>query len=218
MLKKTVYGLPEFYRAEIRKADVISNPGCYPTVSTLALLPLVSEGLIDLDSIIVDAKSGVSGAGKKLATSTHFSEANENFNAYKVNEHQHMPEIGQNLNYAAHAEVSFAFVPHLLPVNRGILSTIYVKKRSHVKPAQLAKALEQYFSKEPFVRFLGENKFPALNDVVNTNFCDIGVKVDAKTGRVILISAIDNLLKGASGQAVQNMNIRLGFSEETALL
>lgn len=219
LLRKAVYGLPEMFRPEIQKADLIANPGCYPTSVILGLYPLVKEKLIVLDSIIIDSKSGTSGAGKKLSQALHFPETNENFNAYKVNEHQHMPEIEQVLNgAAAGAKVSFTFVPHLLPLTRGILSTTYAEKCPGVSSSRIVRAFESCYGEEPFTRFRGEGVFPSLRDVQHTNFCDIGVKIDPRTGRVIVISVIDNLIKGASGQAVQNMNIRLGFSEETALL
>ncbi len=219
LLRNAVYGLPEVFKSEIREANLIANPGCYPTGVILGLYPLIREKLIRFDSIIVDAKSGVSGAGRKMSLATHFSESNENFSAYKVNQHQHMPEIAQTLREAAGGEeVNFTFVPYLLPLTRGILSTIYATKKPHVKPAQIAKAFESAYAGEPFVRFRGEGDFPSVRDVQHTNFCDIGIKSDVKTGQVIIITAIDNLLKGASGQAVQNMNVRLGFSEETGLL
>ena len=219
LLRQAVYGLPEVYRLRIREANLIANPGCYPTGVILGLYPLIREKLINFDSIISDSKSGVSGAGKKFTLATHFSEANENFNAYKVNKHQHMPEIEQTLrDIANHAELHFTFVPHLLPLMRGILSTIYVKKRNGVKAAEIIQVFKKYYDSEPFVRFRGEGFFPSLRDVQHTNFCDIGVSVESKTDQVIVISAIDNLLKGASGQAVQNMNIRCGFAEESGLL
>lgn len=220
LIQKAVYGLPEIYRKEIAEANLIANPGCYPTGVILGLLPLLQEGLIDLKStIVVDSKSGTSGAGKKLTQALQFSEVNENFYAYKVNQHQHMPEVAQTLNdVSRRGKVTFSFVPHLLPLTRGILSTIYSKKRSGVSGAQIVRAFQQCYQCEPFVRFLGEGVFPSLKQVQYTNFCDVGVKVDSGTGQVIVISAIDNLVKGASGQAVQNMNIRLGFEEETALL
>ena len=159
------------------------------------------------------------GAGTKLSMATHFSETHENFSAYKVNRHQHMPEIAQTLSDMTNgSHVHFSFVPHLLPVNRGILSTIYVQRRPGVKTAQIAKAFHETYAKEPFVKFLGEDIFPSLKDVQCTNFCSIGIRVEEKSGQVIIISAIDNLVKGASGQAVQNMNVRFKFSEETALI
>ena len=218
LLKRAVYGLPEVYREQIRKADLIANPGCYPTGALLGLYPLIKNDLIKQDSIIIDAKSGVSGAGKKLSLATQFCEVDENFGAYKVNRHQHTPEIEQVLADVALQKVDVTFVPHLLPVNRGILSTIYVKRKAGVKKDKLVKAFETFVASEPFVRFLGAGRFPTLRNVQFTNFCDIGISIDDKSDQVIVITAIDNLLKGASGQAVQNMNIRLGFPEEAGLI
>lgn len=218
LLSKAVYGLPELNRSEIRKTNLIANPGCYPTGAALGLLPLLKEKLIDLHSIIIDSKSGVSGAGKKLAMTTHFSEVNENFNAYKVNQHQHMPEIEQTLSQAAGDDVKITFVPHLLPITRGIFSTIYTKKHASVKPGKIIEAFEAYYKVEPFVRFLGEGMSPTIKSVAHTNFCDISVQINPKTHQVIVMTTIDNLVKGASGQAVQNMNIRMNFSEEAGLL
>ncbi|MBI4388466.1 MAG: N-acetyl-gamma-glutamyl-phosphate reductase, partial [Candidatus Omnitrophica bacterium] len=190
LLKESVYGLPEIYREEIRGARLIANPGCYPTGVVLGLFPLVKRRLINLGSIVVDSKSGVSGAGKKLSLTTHFSEVNENFGAYKVNQHQHMPEIAQVLNdVSVTEEVKFTFVPHLLPITRGLLSTIYAEKRSGVKPQEIVKAFREGFESEPFVRFRGEGVFPSVRDVQNTNFCDVGIQIDPKSGRVIVITA-----------------------------
>jgi N-acetyl-gamma-glutamyl-phosphate reductase len=217
LLKKAVYGLPEIYRSEIRKADLIANPGCYPTGAILGLWPLLKNKLVDRGSIVIDAKSGVSGAGKKLNPATQFCEVGENFYAYKVNRHQHTPEIVQTLSEASKGSVSITFVPHLLPIQRGILTTMYLRKRKGVKDQAIAKALIQTYQKEPFVRVKAEGLFPMLKDVQHTNFCDIGFSVDSKTSRVIVITAIDNLLKGASGQAVQNMNVRFGFPEVEGL-
>ena len=218
ILKKAVYGLPEIHRNEIRKADLIANPGCYPTSAVLALWPLIQRKLICLDSIIIDSKSGVSGAGKKLSPATHFCEVAGNFKAYKVNQHQHTPEIEQTLSEQAGKKVKVTFVPHLLPIDRGILSTIYTRRNPKVTPLQIVRAFQETYEKEPFVRFRGQGVFPAIKDVVGTNFCDIGVAVDSTEDRVIVISAIDNLLKGASGQAVQNMNVRYAFPEDEGLL
>jgi N-acetyl-gamma-glutamyl-phosphate reductase len=217
-LAKSVYGLPEIYRLKIRKARFIANPGCYPTASILALAPLVALGIAELDSIIIDAKSGVTGAGRTLAEGFLFSEVNEDFKAYKINAHQHSPEINQELSKLAGKKIHVTFVPHLLPLSRGILSTIYCKKTQKAK-GKKQKAIDLYrkfYKKEPFVRIKEEGSFPRLKDVALTNFCDIGIKEDADS--VIVISAIDNLLKGASGQAVQNMNIMYKFPETTALL
>jgi N-acetyl-gamma-glutamyl-phosphate reductase len=217
LLKKAVYALPEWNRAEIKKADLIANPGCYVTSVLLATLPLVKNKLIEADSIIADCKSGVSGAGRKLAESTHFCEAGENFSAYKVNHHQHMPEIEQLLSEAAGKKVVITFVPHLLPVKRGILSTLYLERKKGVSVSQIVDCFTQAYAKEPFVRVLPLGKTPQLKDVVYTNFCNLGIVADENISRVIVISAIDNLLKGASGQAIQNFNIRFGFPETAGL-
>jgi N-acetyl-gamma-glutamyl-phosphate reductase len=217
-LSQAVYGLPEIYRAKIKDARLIANPGCYPTASLLALAPLVAFNLIEGNSIIIDAKSGVTGAGRKIAEGFLFSEINEDFKAYKVNIHQHAPEIDQELSKLAGKKLSVTFTPHLLPLNRGILSTIYVKKSKKLKgkSQNLIALYKKFYKKEPFVRIREEGDFPRIKDVVRTNFCDIGIKDDADS--IIIICAIDNLLKGASGQAVQNMNIMYKFPEYTALV
>ena len=215
-IKRAVYGLPEIYRARIKNASLIANPGCYPTVSILALAPLVSLGLCKADSIIIDAKSGVTGAGRKLAEGFLFSEVNEDFKAYKVDCHQHSPEINQELSILHGKKLEATFVPHLLPLNRGILATIYAEKADKQKAAGLTAIYKKFYKSEPFVRIKDEGVFPRLRDVCGTNFCDIGIKDCG--GKVIVIAVIDNLLKGAAGQAVQNMNIMYKFVEETALL
>ena len=222
-LPQAIYGLPELYRTKIKNAKLIANPGCYPTVSILALAPLAAFNLIELDSIIIDAKSGVTGAGRKIVEGFLFSEVNEDFKAYKVNAHQHAPEINQELSKLGGRKISVTFVPHLLPVNRGILATIYVKKNQKSLPSRqagknqnLIDLYKKFYKKEPFVRIRDEGDFPQLKDVVGTNFCDITIKDEAD--KVIIVAAIDNLLKGASGQAVQNMNIMYNFPEYTALL
>lgn len=217
LLRKAVYGLPEINREKIRQASLIANPGCYPTGAILGILPLLREGLVEQDSIVIDSKSGVSGAGKKLSAATQFCELDENFYAYKVNRHQHTPEIEQALSEAAEEAITVTFVPHLLPIDRGILSTIYLKKKRGVKREALAEAYREAYRDEPFVRVKSEGVFPMLKDVQYTNYCDIGFALDGETDRVIVITAIDNLLKGASGQAVQNMNIRCGFPEDEGL-
>jgi N-acetyl-gamma-glutamyl-phosphate reductase len=217
-LAEAVYGLPEIYRAKIKNASLIANPGCYPTVSILALAPLVAFGLAEIDSIIIDAKSGVTGAGRKIAEGFLFSEVNEDFKAYKVNMHQHSPEINQELSKLAGKKIKVTFVPHLLPLSRGILATVYVRKskKSKAKSQNLINLYKKFYKKEPFIRIRDEGEFPRVKDVTGTNFCDIGIKDNAD--RVIVIAAIDNLLKGASGQAVQNMNIMYNLPEYTALL
>lgn len=218
LLKKAVYGLPELYRAKIKKADLIANPGCYPTAAILGIAPLLRAGLIEEQWITVDAKSGVSGAGKKLNAATQFCEVNENFYAYKVGKHQHTPEIAQTLADAAGKEVGLTFVPHLLPIDRGILATSYLKRRKGVTAAQVEAAYQKAYAKEPFVRLKREGSYPALRDVQRTNYCDIGFWADAESERLIVVTAIDNLIKGASGQAVQNFNLRMGFAEEEGLI
>jgi len=217
-LAEAVYGLPEIYRAKIKNARLVANPGCYPTVSILALAPLVAFDLVDTDSIIIDAKSGVTGAGRKIAEGFLFSEVNEDFKAYKVNMHQHSPEINQELSKLAGRKIKVTFVPHLLPLSRGILATVYVRKskKSKAKSQNLINLYKKFYKKEPFVRIRDEGDFPRVKDVAGTNFCDIGIKDNAEG--IIVIAVIDNLLKGASGQAVQNMNIMYKFPEDTALL
>jgi N-acetyl-gamma-glutamyl-phosphate reductase len=216
-LKEAIYGLPELYREKIKKARLIANPGCYPTAAILALAPAIAFGLVDLSQIIIDAKSGVSGAGRKAAEELIFSEINEDFKAYKVNTHQHIPEINQELAKLAGKKINVTFVPHLLPLNRGILETIYLKKnqKSKIKNQKLITLYKKFYKKEPFVRIKDEGDFPTLKEVVGTNFCDIGIKDYGNI--IIIIVAIDNLLKGASGQAVQNMNIMYEFPEYSGL-
>ncbi|MEM7817007.1 MAG: N-acetyl-gamma-glutamyl-phosphate reductase [Candidatus Aenigmatarchaeota archaeon] len=214
-LKKAVYGLPEIYRSKIKKAQLIANPGCYPTVSILALLPLLKFNLIEQNSIIIDAKSGATGAGRKLTENLLFSEINEDFKAYKVNAHQHIPEINQELSKIANKNIEVVFVPHLLPLNRGILVTIYVKKKSF-KQKEYLELYKEFYKDEPFVRVKDKGEFPTLKDVIYTNYCDIGIKEDKDL--LIIIACIDNLLKGASGQAVQNMNIMFGWKETVGII
>jgi N-acetyl-gamma-glutamyl-phosphate reductase len=217
-LKEAVYGLPEIYRLKIREAKLIANPGCYPTAAILALAPLASVNLIDTDSLVIDAKSGVTGAGRKIAESFLFSEINEDFKAYKVNMHQHAPEIDQELSKLALKKIKVTFVPHLLPLSRGILATVYAVKEEAAKKKKqdIIGLYEKFYNKEPFVRIRKEGDFPRLKDVVGTNFCDICIKEEAD--KIIIVAAIDNLLKGASGQAVQNMNIMYKFPENLGLL
>jgi N-acetyl-gamma-glutamyl-phosphate reductase len=213
-----VYGLPELHREKIKDARLITNPGCYPTAAILGLAPLIVADLVDLDSIVIDAKSGVTGAGRKIGEEFLFSEIDEDFKAYKVNIHQHIPEIDQELSKLAVKKINVTFVPHLLPLKRGILETIYVRKshKSGVRSQKSISLYKKFYKKEPFVRIRDEDDFPKLKDVVGTNFCDIGIKDSGSM--IIIIVTIDNLLKGASGQAVQNMNIMYKFPEYTALL
>lgn len=217
LLKQAVYGLPELNRDQISEAELISNPGCYPTASALAILPLIRRKLIEPSNIIIDAKSGVSGAGKKLTAATQFAELDENFYAYKVGGHQHTPEIEQVLSQAAGSKVTVTFTAHLLPVERGILATVYLNRKKGVSGDKIRRAFREDYENEPFVRLLPEGEYPSIKAVQKTNYCDIGIFASAKTDRVIVVSAIDNLVKGAAGQAVQNMNIRYAFSEEEGL-
>lgn len=217
-IRAAVYGLPELYRNKIKKSRFIANPGCYPTAAILGLAPLAALSLIESDSIIIDAKSGITGAGRTLNQDLLFGNVNENFKAYKVNVHQHAPEISQELSKLFGRKSNIVFVPHILPLNKGILETIYVRKNARLKrnTADLINLYRKFYKDEPFVRIRDEGVFPQLRDVVDTNFCDIGIKADAKN--IIIVAAIDNLLKGASGQAVQNMNIMYNIPEKTALI
>jgi len=217
LLHEAVYGLPELYREKIREARLVANPGCYPTSIILALAPLLKSHLIKEESIIVDAKSGVTGAGRKLTLATHFPEINENFYPYKVEGHRHLPEMEQELSRLAGTQVKVTFVPHLAPLNRGILSTCYASLKRYTKVEKILRIYRDFYKDEPFVEILEKGKVPRITDVATSNRCRIGLAVDERTDRIIVISAIDNLGKGASGQAVQNMNIMCGFKEDEGL-
>jgi N-acetyl-gamma-glutamyl-phosphate reductase len=218
LLAEAVYGIPELYRETIRKAVVVANPGCYPTSVILGLAPLLKVGWIDTASIIVDAKSGVSGAGREPQVTSLFCEVNEGFKAYKVGgQHRHIPEMEQELARIAGCEIRISFTPHLLPVNRGILSTIYGSLRPDATADELTDLYRRHYQDEPFIRICKPGAFPNISSVCGSNFCDIGVTVDKRTKRVIVLSAIDNLIKGAAGQAIQNMNLICGCSEEAGL-
>ncbi|MBU0969493.1 MAG: N-acetyl-gamma-glutamyl-phosphate reductase [Proteobacteria bacterium] len=217
LLAESVYGLSEIYRDQIKTARIIGNPGCYPTTILLALLPLIKENLIEPDGIISDSKSGVSGAGRSLSLSTHYCEVNESFAPYKIGNHRHTPEIEEILSLHGKQDIKITFVPHLVPVMRGMVSTIYGQAVKSARLTDIRRAYEKYYSEEPFVRLLPEGFFPAMSHVRGTNCCDIGCHFDENTGRIILVSAIDNLLKGAAGQAVQNMNILFGLPDERGL-
>ena len=213
----SVYGLPELYRESIKGAVIVGNPGCYTTASILALAPLVKHQLIELNSIIVDAKSGISGAGRSLGLTYHFSEASENIKAYNIGGHRHTPEIEQALGDLAKTAVVISFTPHLIPVSRGILSTCYALLKPHVKPQDIDQAYEAMFGNEFFIRLLGRGGYPATKNTRGSNFCDLGWHIDGRTGRVVAVAAIDNLVKGAAGQAVQNLNILFGLDERMGL-
>ncbi len=214
-----VYGLPELYREDIKKAKLIANPGCYPTAAILSLAPVVTACSKHIESIIIDAKSGVTGAGRKASLDFFFSEINENLKAYKINIHQHMPEIEQELSKLSGKKTAITFVPHLIPLNRGILETIYVRFKANfeINSRKIEGLFQKFYKHEPFVRIKKEGSFPEIRDVRETNFCDIGLKLNTDN-LLIIVSAIDNLMKGAAGQAVENLNIMYGFKETEALL
>lgn len=210
---KAVYGMPEFFRAKIKKTRFVANPGCYPTVTTLSIAPLAKEGLVK--DIVVDAKSGVTGAGRKAALEYHYAHLNGNMYAYKVFGHQHIPEIAQTLGDICGKKVDFRFVPHVIPVEVGIMATVHVKLSKKMDKDGLLKVYEKYYGKEPFVRIF-KDKLPQLKDAANTNFCDIGVETDGKYA--VVVGVIDNLMKGAASQAIHNMNIVCGWEETTGIL
>ena len=216
LLGRAVYGLSEVYTDEIKSADLIGNPGCYPTSVLLPLVPLIKAELIDTGFLIADAKSGVSGAGRGATATTHFCHVAESFKAYKVGAHRHTPEMETILSDAAGKPVELNFVPHLIPMNRGMQTTIYTQPRSGVTIEHIEECLQTFYAGRRFIRLRGATPPDTLN-VKGTNCCDIGYKLDARGNRLILMSAIDNLVKGAAGQAVQNMNIMLGLEEAVGL-
>ena len=217
LLKKSVYGLCEIYKDEISNTDLVGNPGCYPTSFLLPTIPLIKEGIIKKEGIISDSKSGVSGAGRAVSLATHFCETNESFKPYKINSHRHIPEMEEILSIHAGAKVNITFVPHLLPITRGMLSTIYATATENVTNEMIRKTLTDYYGHNSFVRILPKGQFPDIAHVRGTNFCDIGFILNRESGRLIIVSAIDNLLKGAAGQAVQNMNLMFGIDEQSGL-
>ncbi len=216
-LKKAVYGLPEIYRNKIKKARLIANPGCYPTGAILGLLPALKNKLIDISSIVIDSKSGTSGAGRKAALSVSYCEVNEGFKAYGIGTHRHTPEIEQELSILCGKKIKVNFTPNLLPVDRGILTTIYALMRKKKTVEEIVKIYNETYKKEPFVRVLEYGVYPNIKNVRGTNICEVGLKLNERTNTLIVVTAIDNLVKGASGQAVHNMNIMMGIDEKTAL-
>lgn len=217
-LSKAVYGLCEVYRNKIKKANLIANPGCYPTAALLGLLPIVSIYPQKINSVVIDAKSGVTGAGKKVVEGFMFPFVHDNFKAYRVLQHQHTPEIEQYAGYFAGKNIPVTFVTHLLPLNVGIHETIYIGLNSKVKAEKIVDMYKKFYKTEMFVRVLDLGQQPEIKNVVHTNFCEIGLAL-SEDGRMLVVTAvIDNLLKGASGQAVQNMNIMFGFNETEGLL
>ena len=217
-IKEAVYGLCEVNRESIKNACLLANPGCYPTCSTLSIYPLLKEGIIDASTIIIDAKSGTSGAGRGAKVNNLFCEVNENIKAYGVATHRHTPEIEEQLSYAAGEKVLLNFTPHLVPMNRGILVTAYASLKKKVSYSEVKSIYESYYKDETFIRLLDENVCPETRFVEGSNFVDINFKIDERTNRIIMMGAIDNLIKGAAGQAVQNMNIMFGLDETEGLM
>lgn len=215
--KKSVYALPELFRKNIVGKKVIANPGCYTTGVPLALAPAITNNLIELVGIIADCKSGATGAGRGLTQTTHFTDLNEGFSAYKVANHRHTPEIEQTLSHLAEQKVTITFVPHLLPVNRGILSTCYARLKDGVTYEQIRKSYEDFYKDEYFVRLLDDGQVANIKNIKQSNFCDVSIHFDKRTNTLVAISAIDNMVKGAGGQAIQNMNIVCGLDEKTGL-
>jgi len=226
LLTQAVYGLPELYLDDIKNASLVANPGCYPTSVILGIAPLLRHHIVEPEGMIIDSKSGVSGAGRKPSLGLHFAECNESFKAYKVLKHNHIPEIEQELssiysgenNLEKQMNIKITFTPHLLPINRGILSTCYLDLKSMQNEEEILKVYQEFYQKAPFVRIFTPPNLPEIRFATGTNYCDIGFAVDKRVGKIKVISVIDNLIKGAAGQAVQNMNIMFGFSETCGLI
>ena len=216
-IKEAVYGLCEINREDIKKARLIANPGCYPTCSTLSIYPMAKEGLIDMNSIIIDAKSGTSGAGRGAKVNNLYCEVNENIKAYGVATHRHTPEIEDQLSYASGEKVILNFTPHLVPMNRGILVTAYATRDLVLSYEKIKEIYDSYYKEEKFVRVLEKDVCPETRWVEGSNYVDVNFKIDQRTGRIIMMGAMDNLVKGAAGQAVQNMNLMFGLDEAEGL-
>ena len=217
LLKDAIYGLADVYASHIRTARLIGNPGCYPTSVLLPLIPLIQAGLLDLESIVADSKSGVSGAGRSPSLTVHFCEVSESFKAYKVAGHRHTPEMEAVLSREAGRPVAITFVPHLAPMSRGMLTTLYARPSGRLTASMVQDCLESFYRDRPFIRLRPPGAAPDTLHVRGTNYCDIGFVIDERNRRLILMSAIDNLTKGASGQAVQNMNLMFGLDETAGL-
>lgn len=216
-IPEAVYGLCEINREAVKKARLVANPGCYTTCSILTCYPLVKEGILDPDTLIIDAKSGTSGAGRSAKVDNLFCEVNENMKAYSVANHRHTPEIEEQLGYAAGRKLTLSFTPHLVPMNRGILATAYASLTRPVSYEEVKEVYDQYYKKEKFVRVLEKDMYPQTKWVEGSNYVDINFKIDPRTNRIIMMGAIDNLVKGAAGQAVQNMNLMFGEKEDEGL-
>lgn len=215
--EKAVYGLPELYREDIKSAQLIGNPGCYPTSIALGLAPIMKMQIVDEKHIIIDSKSGTTGAGKSLSESTHFPKCNESFAPYKVGAHRHTPEIEQTLSELCGKPSRISFTPHLLPVNRGIVSTMYIDLKEQIALEKIYQTYVDFYAKEQFVRVLPIGRCADLKYVVGSNYCDISLHYDARNQRMVIVSTIDNMIKGAAGQAIQNMNLMSGYEENTGL-
>ena len=217
ILKDAVYGIPELYRLNIKDAKLVANPGCYPTSIILGLAPVLKNNILDISTIIADSASGVSGAGRDPQTGSLFCEVDGGFKAYKVGKHRHTPEIEQELNAIAGENFAITFTPHLLPVKRGILSTIYATLKKDVTLTEVHSLYSSFYAEEKFVRVCPAGSYPNISSVAGSNYCDIGIAHDPRTNRLIVIAAIDNLIKGSAGQAVQNMNIVCSLEEDAGL-
>ncbi len=217
LLERAVYGLPEINREALSGAVLVANPGCFPTGALLALAPLAAAGVVDWASVVIDAKTGVSGAGRTARPAFHFPECAESVKAYRIGDHQHTPEIEQILGELSGGTVTLNFTPHLVPMIRGILSTVYLRLQGGGTPEQVARLFGEFYEGAPFVRLLPAEQLPETRYVRGSNCCDLGWRFDRRSGRLVIVSAIDNLVKGAAGQAVQNMNLMLGYSEESGL-
>ncbi len=217
LMPQAIYGLPERYRAKIRDAQLVANPGCYPTSAILAAMPLVAQGVVELDSIIVDSKSGISGAGPKPSENTHYANRESNVVAYNIGVHRHTPEIEQELGAVASEPIRVTFTPHLVPMTRGILSTVYMRLTEEMSTQEALSIYAGFYENEPFVRVLPSDTYPETKAVLGSNYCDVGLEVDTRTRRIIAMAAIDNLGKGAAGAVVQNLNLMFGFNETDGL-
>ena len=217
LMARSVYGLPERYRDCIRSAQLVANPGCYPTSAILAAMPFVKHGIVELDSIIVDSKSGISGAGPKPSENTHYANRESNFIAYNIGAHRHTPEIEQELSAIASESIRVTFTPHLVPMTRGILSTVYMRLTEDISTAEALDMYAKFYDNEPFVRVLPTGTYPQTKAVLGSNYCDVGLEVDTRTRRIVAMAAIDNLGKGAAGAVVQNLNLMFGFKETDGL-
>jgi N-acetyl-gamma-glutamyl-phosphate reductase len=218
LLREAVYGLSEFHRAELREARIVANPGCYPTGALLGILPLIRRDLVDPSSIVIDAKSGTTGARRAAAIEQLFAEVNENFRPYKVGNHRHTPEMEQEIEAALGREVAITFVPHLLPLTRGILTSVFVRPRQGTTEDDVRAAFEASFAKSRFVRLLKPGELPELRNVRATNYCELSFHLDRRSQMLVVLTSIDNLGKGAAGQAVQNLNLMFGFDEAAGLI